>query len=116
MKRLGKKRKRPNKAPTAQNKSASISLKKQNQRQMSSSIDESNTQNVTHVNTQDKLNELAKNKQGLEKLKKYVDSESSYDSIKFRNIIFHLGDVLLIQASEENLIGELIKIIPTNGI
>ena len=116
MKRLGKKRKRPAKAPTSKNKSSLTSLKKPNQKQNSSGFEESLSQNVTQVNTQDKLNELAKNKQGLEKLKKYVDSELSYDSIKFRNIIFNIGDVLLIQASEENLIGELIKIIPTNGI
>ena len=116
MKRLGKKRKRPAKGTTTKNKSSLTSLKKPNQKQIPSAIDESLSQNVTQVNTQDKLNELAKNKQGLEKLKKYVDSELSYDSIKFRNIIFNIGDVLLIQASEENLIGELIKIIPTNGI
>ena len=116
MKRLGKKRKHPTKAITSKNKIASASVKKTNLKQINLQIDESISQNITQVNTQDKLNELAKNKQGLEKLKKYVDSESSYDSIKFRNIIFKIGDVLLIQASEENLIGELIKIIPTNGI
>ncbi len=116
MKRLGKKRKRPTKSNTSQNKSTSTSGKKQYQKQNNPSNEESISQNVTHVNTQDKLNELAKNKQGLEKLKKYVDSELNYDSIKFRNIIFKIGDVLLIQASEENLIGELVKIIPTNGI
>ena len=116
MKRLGKKRKRPTKSNISQNKSTSTSGKKQNQKQNNPSNEESISQNVTHVNTQDKLNELAKNKQGLEKLKKYVDSELNYDSIKFRNIIFKIGDVLLIQASEENLIGELVKIIPTNGI
>ena len=116
MKRLGKKRKRPTKLNTSQNKSTSTSGKKQYQKQNNPSNEESISQNVTHVNTQDKLNELAKNKQGLEKLKKYVDSELNYDSIKFRNIIFKIGDVLLIQASEENLIGELVKIIPTNGI
>ena len=116
MKRLGKKRKRPTKTVTSQNKASSTSLKKPNQKQISSPKDESISQNITHVNTQDKLNELAKNKQGLEKLKKYIDSDLNYDSIKFRNIIFKIGDVLLIQASEENLIGELIKIIPTNGI
>ena len=116
MKRLGKKRKRPTKEVSSKNKSSIASQKKQNQKQIPSPNDESLSQNVTHVNTQDKLNELAKNKQGLEKLKKYVDSELSYDSIKFRNIIFNIGDVLLIQASEENLIGELTKIIPTNGI
>ena len=116
MKRLGKKRKRPTKAVTTQNKTSSTSLKKPNQKQISSPIDESLSQNITHVNTQDKLNELAKNKQGLEKLKKYIDADLNYDSIKFRNIIFKIGDVLLIQASEENLIGELIKIIPNNGI
>ena len=116
MKRLGKKRKRPTKAVNSKNKSSLTSLKKSNQKQIPSPIDESLSQNVTQVNTPDKLNELAKNKQGLEKLKKYVDPELSYDSIKFRNIIFKIGDVLLIQASEENLIGELIKIIPTNGI
>ena len=116
MKRLGKKRKHPNKTVASQNKASSTSLKKPNQKQISSPIDESISQNITHVNTQDKLNELAKNKQGLEKLKKYIDSDLNYDSIKFRNIIFKIGDVLLIQASEENLIGELIKIIPTNGI
>lgn len=116
MKRLGKKRKHPTKAVTSKNKIASASVKKANLKQINLQIDESISQNITQVNTQDKLNELAKNKQGLEKLKKYVDSESSYDSIKFRNIIFKIGDVLLIQASEENLIGELIKIIPTNGI
>ena len=116
MKRLGKKRKRPTKAVTTQNKTSSTSLKKPNQKQISSPIDESLSQNITQVNTQDKLNELAKNKQGLEKLKKYIDADLNYDSIKFRNIIFKIGDVLLIQASEENLIGELIKIIPNNGI
>ena len=116
MKRLGKKRKRPTKAVNSKNKSSLTSLKKSNQKQIPSPIDESLSQNVTQVNTPDKLNELAKNKQGLEKIKKYVDPELSYDSIKFRNIIFKIGDVLLIQASEENLIGELIKIIPTNGI
>ena len=116
MKRLGKKRKRPTKIVASQNKASSTSLKKPNQKQISSPKDESISQNIIHVNTQDKLNELAKNKQGLEKLKKYIDSDLNYDSIKFRNIIFKIGDVLLIQASEENLIGELIKIIPTNGI
>ena len=116
MKRLGKKRKRPTKEVSSKNKSSIASQKKQNQKQIPSPNDESLSQNVTHVNTQDKLNELAKNKQGLEKLKKYVDSELSYDSIKFRNIIFNIGDVLLIQASEENLIGELTKIINTKKI
>ena len=74
MKRLGKKRKRPTKAVTTPNKTSSTSLKKPNQKQISSPKDESISQNITHVNTQDKLNELAKNKQGLEKLKKYIDS------------------------------------------
>ena len=77
MKRLGKKRKRPAKGTTSKNKSSLTSLKKPKQKQTPSAIDESLSQNVTQVNTQDKLNELAKNKQGLEKLKKYVDSELS---------------------------------------
>ena len=98
MKRLGKKRKHPTKAVTSKNKIASESVKKTNLKQINLQIDESISQNITQVNTQDKLNELAKNKQGLEKLKKYVDSESSYDSIKFipiilrqmKNILFKL--------------------------
>ena len=116
MKKLGKKRKHPSKDTTVQNKSSSTSIKKHNQKKIQSPLEESNPPNNNQVNTQDKLNELSKNKQGLEKLKKYVDSNLSYDSIKFRDIIFKIGDVLLIQASEENLIGELIKIIPINGI
>ena len=116
MKRLGKKRKRPTKINSSKNKSSSTSIKKPNQKEISSPVDDSLSQNVTQVNTQDKLIELSKDKQGLEKLKKFVDSNLTYDSIKFRNIIFKIGDVLLIQASEEHLIGELIKIIPINGI
>ena len=116
MKRLGKKRKRPSNVIPSNNKSSSTTIKIPNQKKISSSNDQSNSKNITQVNTQDKLNELANNKKGLEELKKYVDSEATYGSIKFRNIIFNLGDVLLIQASEENLIGELVKIIPTNGI
>ena len=116
MKRLGKKRKRPSNVMPSNNKSSSTTIKIPNQKKISSSNGQSNSKNITQVNTQDKLNELANNKKGLEELKKYVDSEATYGSIKFRNIIFKLGDVLLIQASEENLIGELVKIIPTNGI
>ena len=116
MKKLGKKRKHPPKDTTSQNRPSTAPIKKHNQKKIPSPLEESNPQNNNQINTQDKLNELSKNKQGLEKLKKYVDSNLSYDSIKFRDIIFKIGDVLLIQASEENLIGELIKIIPINGI
>ena len=116
MKRLGKKRKRSSKIINVQNKSSSLPIKRINIKNNSSPLEEPNSQINNQVNTQDKLNELSKNKQGLEKMKKYIDSNWSYDSIKFRDNIFKLGDVLLIQASEENLIGELIKIIPSNGI
>ena len=116
MKKLGKKRKHPPKDTTSQNKSSTAPIKKHNQKKIPSPLEESNPQNNNQINTQDKLNELSKNKQSLEKLKKYVDSNLTYDSIKFRDMIFKVGDVLLIQASEENLIGELIKIIPINGI
>ena len=110
MKRLGKKRKHPSKKNNSQNKSSLIDIKRPNQK------NKPNQQNTSQVNIQDKLIELSKNKQKLEKLKKFVNPNLTYDSIKFRNIIFKIGDVLLIQASEENLIGELIKIIPINGI
>ena len=116
MKRLGRKRRHPSKEITIKNKSSSTTIKKPNQKENIAPLQESNTQNANQVNTQDKLIELSKDKQGLEKLKKFVDSNLTYDSIKFRNIIFKIGDVLLIQASEEHLIGELIKIIPINGI
>ena len=116
MKKLGKKRKHPSKDTRIQNKSSSISIKKHSHKKNFYPLEESNLLNNNQVNTLDKLNELSKNKQGLEKLKKYVNSNLSYDNIKFRDIIYKIGDVLLIQASEENLIGELIKIIPVNGI
>ena len=116
MKRLGKKRKHLSKDDTSHNKSSSSPIKRGKQKKSPSPLEESNPQNSNQINTQDKLIKLSKNKQNLEKLKKYVDSNLSYDSIKFRNIVFKIGDVLLIQASEENLIGELIKIIPVNGI
>ena len=116
MKNLGKKRKHSLKDDTSHNKTSSATIKKGKPKKSPSPLEESNPPNNNQINTQDKLNELAKNKQNLEKLKKYVDSKLSYDSIKFRDIIFKLGDVLLIQASEENLIGELIKIIPEGGI
>jgi hypothetical protein len=116
MKKLGRKRKHPSKDITSQNRAASTSIKRPAPKKNLVPLEEPIPQNSNQVNTQDKLIDLAKNKQGLEKLKKYVDSSLTYDSIKFRNFIFKIGDVLLIQASEENLIGELIKIIPTNGI
>ena len=116
MKKLGKKRKHPSKSIPTHNKSSSVSIKRGKAKKNISPLEESNPSNNNQINTQDKLNELSKDKQGLEKLKKYVDSNLSYDSIKFREIIFKLGDVLLIQAPEENLIGELIKIIPINGL
>ena len=113
MKKLGKKTKRSSKNNIPHNKSSSTFQKKSNAKKI---ISEKMSENIPQVNTQDKLNELLKDKQSLDKLKKYVDNNLSYDSIKFRNIIFKIGDVLLIQASNENLIGELIKIIPENGI
>ena len=116
MKKLGRKRKHPSKDNTIQNKSPLQQTKNSNPKKNSSPLEEPKSQIANQVNTQDKLIELSKNKQGLEKLKKYVDTSLSYDSIKFRDIIFKIGDVLLIQSSDENLIGELIKIIPSNGI
>ena len=116
MKKLGRKRKHPSKDNTIQNKSPLQQTKNSNPKKNLSPLEEPKSQIANQVNTQDKLIELSKNKQGLEKLKKYVDSTLSYDSIKFRDIIFKIGDVLLIQSSDENLIGELIKIIPSNGI
>jgi len=116
MKKLGRKRKHPSKAIPTHNRSSSASIKRGKPKKIFPPLDEPNTSNSNQINTQDKLNELSKNKQGLEKLKKYVNSNLSYDSIKFRDIIFNIGDVLLIQASEEHLIGELIKIIPINGL
>ena len=117
MKKLGRKRKHSSKDHNIQNKSLPAQTKNSNQKKnYSPPLEEPNSQITNQVNTQDKLIELSKNKQSLEKLKKYVDSNLSYDSIKFRDIIFKIGDVLLIQSSEENLIGELIKIIPSNGI
>ena len=103
MKKLGKKRKHPPKDTTSQNKSSIAPIKKHNQKKIPSPLEESNLQNNNQINTQDKLNELSKNKQGLEKLKKYVDSNLTYDSIKFRDIIFKVGDVLLIQAPDLQL-------------
>ena len=116
MKKLGRKRKHPLKDTPSHNRASSTSIKRGKPKKIPAPLEESNPQNNNQINTQDKLNEISNNKQSLEKLKKYVDSNLSYDSIKFRDIIFKLGDVLLIQASEENLIGELIKIIPSNGI
>ena len=116
MKKLGRKRKHPLKDTPSHNRASSTSIKRGKPKKIPAPLEESNPQNNNQINTQDKLNEISNNKQSLEKLKKYVDSNLSYDSIKFRDIIFKLGDVLLIQASEENLIGELIKIIPANGI
>ena len=52
----------------------------------------------------------------MKKLKKYINSNLSNYSIKFWDIIYKIGDILLLQVSEENLILELIKIIPLNGI
>ena len=116
MKKLGKKRKHPSKAVPAHHKSSSVSIKRGKSKKNIPPLEETNPSNNNQINTQDKLNELSKDKQGLEKLKQYVDSSLSYDSIKFREIIFKIGDVLLIQSPEENLIGELIKIIPINGL
>ena len=116
MKRLGRKRKHHSKDTPSQNRTSSTSIKKGKPKKIPTPLEGSNAQNNNQINTQDKLNEISNNKQSLEKLKKYVDSNLSYDSIKFRDIVFKLGDVLLIQAPEENLIGELIKIIPVNGI
>ena len=115
MKKLGKKRKHqkeklPHKNSTSNNK---ISPKKRSTQILNP---EPQKDNDDQVKTQEKLNELSKNKQGLEKLKKYVNNNFTYNSVKFRDIVYKLGDVLLIQSTQENLIGELIKIIPINGV
>ena len=115
MKRLGKKRKHSSKKDSSRHKSSSTKIKISNNKKKHATSEEKNIEKSNQINTEDKLKELSKNKKGLEKLKKFVDANLTYDSLKFRNIVFNIGDVLLIQAPEEDLIGELIKILPING-
>ena len=113
MKKLGRKRRRRGRDISFKNKSSAGRF---NSKKSTPPAEDPASKDLNQINPQGKLNELSKNKESLEKLKEYVDSNLSYDRIKFRDMIFNIGDVLLIQSAEENLIGELVKIIPSNGI
>ena len=62
------------------------------------------------------LQNLLKDKEKIEKIQFLVSPDTSYTTLKFKSVYYSVGDKLIIFASNENLIGELIKIIPTNGI
>lgn len=114
MKRLGKKRRYSSEKSNIHNNNQNKHNSKGDTKKLTQEM--TSEQSNNQFKTQEKLNELSKNKNELEKLKKFVDSNLTYDRLKFRDIIFKVGDVLLIQAADENLIGELIKIIPNNGL
>lgn len=97
-KKIGRKRKHPD--------SNSLSKQKQN------SKNESNSS----LPTQKELNILSKDKKKLEAIQKIINPTINYDKVKIHSQTFSIGDNLLIFSSNENLIGELIKIIPNNGI
>ena len=65
---------------------------------------------------QKNLQNLLKNKEKLDKIQKAVSPEISYTKFKFKSTYYSIGDKLIIYASNENLIGELTRIIPNNGI
>jgi hypothetical protein len=52
----------------------------------------------------------------LQKIRKIVSPDITYNKIKYKNDIFSLGDCLLVRDQFEGfLIGKLIKIIPSGG-
>jgi hypothetical protein len=53
----------------------------------------------------------------LERIRKIVSPDITYNKIKYKNDIFSLGDCLMIRDVNEGvLIGKLTKIIPSGGI
>ena len=72
--------------------------------------------NYSSIPIQKNLQNLLKDKEKLENIKSMVSPDTSYTKLKFKSVYYSVGDKLIIFASNENLIGELIKIIPTNGI
>ena len=72
--------------------------------------------NYSSIPIQKNLQNLLKDKEKLEKIQSLVSPDTSYTKLKFKSVYYSVGDKLIIFSSNENLIGELIKRIPTNGI
>lgn len=62
------------------------------------------------------LKNLMKDKRKMEEIQKVISSDVSYDTIKFQSTYYSIGDKIIVFANNENLIAELVKIIPKNGI
>ena len=55
-------------------------------------------------------------KKKIEIIYNLIYPEMSYDTIKFQSNYYSIGDLLIIYDQKENLIGELLRIIPNHGI
>ena len=82
-----------------------------------------NTEDPEHISSnygarpiQKNLQALLKDKEKMEKIQNLISPDTSYTKLKYRDIYYSVGDKLIIFSSNENLIGELVRIIPTNGI
>ena len=72
--------------------------------------------NYGAIPIQKNLQALLKDKEKMEKIQNLISPDTSYTKLKYRDIYYSVGDKLIIFSSNENLIGELVRIIPTNGI
>ena len=68
-----------------------------------------------------KLNNLKQEKENesnlmLESILKYISPEIKYNKFKYKNIIYSVGDGIVIKKKSQFIIAKICKIIPINGI
>jgi hypothetical protein len=117
MKSLGKKRKQHHHKKNHHHNKHSHNNNNNNTLHSSLTTTTTTTVNVDPMEypLQKNLQNLLKSKDKLTKIQSLILPNTSYSKLKYKSDYFSIGDKLIIFSSNENLIGELTRILPSNG-